>query len=44
MGSVFFKEAYDIENQELTDAGVERDENGNIIDPKELLKIVLIKK
>ena len=29
---------YDVDTQELTDAGVQRDGNGNIIDPKELLK------
>ena len=33
---------YDVDTSELTDAGVQRDGNGNIIDPKELLKCGLI--
>ena len=38
---VFFG-GYSITPQELTDAGIERDENGNISDPKALLKLGLI--
>ena len=33
---------YTISPQELTDAGIELDENGNISDPKALLKLGLI--
>ena len=44
MGSVLGLDSYEIDTMELTDAGVERDANGNIIDPKELLKHALIKK
>ena len=33
---------YSISPQELMDAGIERDENGNISDPKTLLKHGLI--
>ena len=41
MGGIFGRELI-IEAEELKDAGVSRDENGRINDPKELLKFVLI--
>ena len=43
MGSVVGRK-YEIDTEELTDAGVSRDENGRVNDPKELLKHCLIKK
>ena len=43
MGSVIGRK-YEIDSEELTDAGVSRDENGRVNDPKELLKHCLIKK